>query len=215
MEIHSQSGKGAGAQARRWLRRGAILATSILCGLLAGCSLDESPENPYVGNLNDFSYSGQITPERVLSRMSAAGRAVSIDQFHGRFVWADYAAPWCGPCVPQAQAIKSLESSYGEEIVFLTVMTSKSPGYRDLPDRQTAKAWSARFGLNPDRVVAANNLWGLTIPTHVLYSPKGQTLYRSTGSLSAQQIREILDRYRRDWNHWEHGGQLAAWMRFE
>ena len=34
-----------------------------------------------------------------------------MDAFKGRFVWADYAAPWCDPCRNQAGIIKNLESA--------------------------------------------------------------------------------------------------------
>src|SRR5213592_4972457 len=124
--------------------------------------------------MNDRSYAGQVSPSGVTRRVNAGGNMVAIEEFRGHFVWADYAAPWCQPCIPQAQAIKQVETSLGERVVFLTVMTSASEEYASIPDRQTAKAWANRFGLNPERVVAATNLWAWTIPTHILFSPEGQ-----------------------------------------
>ena len=185
------------------------------CLSIGGCTIGVEPDDPYTGKMNDYTYGGQIEPGQVTSRINAAGRRVSVDQFKGRFVWADYAAPWCGPCAPQAQAIKALESRHDKQVVFLTVMTSKAVGYGNVPDQQTARAWSQRFGLDPQRVVAADNLWGMTIPTHILYSPSGQTLYRSTGYLPAQQITEILNHYREDWERWDRNGEMADWMRFD
>ena len=78
------------------------------------------------------------------------GNMVAIEEFKGRFVWADYAAPWCRPCISQAQAIKEVEKSLGEGVVFLTVMTSATEEYASIPDQHTAKAWANRFGLNPE-----------------------------------------------------------------
>jgi len=188
----------------------------LLCLLLilaAGCAEKNQFDDLYVGNMNDSSYAGQVTPGGVTQRVNADGNMVAIEEFKGHFVWADYAAPWCQPCIPQAQAIKQLETSLGERVVFLTVMTSASQEYESIPDQQNAKAWANRFGLDPGRVVAATNLWAWTIPTHILYSPAGHTLYRSTGYLSADQINNVLSRYMQDWEEWSKSGRTAQWMK--
>lgn len=181
--------------------------------VVAGCGGDEQPDNPYVGNMNDFSYSGQVTPDQTMYRASASGRDVSIAQFEGRFVWTDYAGPWCQPCVAQAQAVKSIEGAFRDRVVFLTVMTSASAQYEDVPTRQTAEAWAQRFRLDPERVVVATNLWAWTVPTHILYSPRGQTLYRSTGYLPAERITTVLGVHMRDWENWNRTGKTADWMK--
>jgi hypothetical protein len=191
----------------------AVFALILGVILMAGCGGDESPRNPHVGNMDDYSYSDQVKPAGIMYRVSASGKQVSIGQFKGWFVWADYAAPWCQPCVPQATAIKSLERSLGDRVVFLTVITSASEKYEDVPDQQTAMAWAQRFGLDPDRVLAATNLWAWKIPTHILYSPKGQTLYRWTGYLPAEEIQSLLNRYIIDWERWDRTGEKAGWMR--
>jgi len=170
--------------------------------------------NPYVGNMNDFSYSKQRTDGELIYRVNANGQMVSIVDWEGRFIWADYAAPWCEACEAQARAMKSLEHAFSDDVVFMTVMTSASPDYQSIPTHETARAWAQRFGLNPNRVVAATNLWAMTIPTHVLYSPEGQTLFRMTGYLTADQIRSILFRYAEDWKSWAKDGVIADWMRF-
>ena len=187
----------------------------LLCLLVvgAGCARKNQLDDAYVGNMNDRSYAGQVSPSGVRRRVNAGGNMVAIEEFRGHFVWADYAAPWCQPCIPQAQAIKQVETSLGERVVFLTVMTSASEEYASIPNRQTAKAWADRFGLNPERVVAATNLWAWTIPTHILFSPEGQTLYRSTGYLSAGQINNLLSHYIQDWEEWSRSGHTAQWMK--
>ncbi len=192
-------------------------ATAGLLLLAAGCGDFEtgtrSADNPYLGNMNDTSYSAQVTADRIVKRVSASGRQVCVNEFKGRYVWADYAAPWCKPCSAQAKAIKSLEKRLEGQVVFLTVMTGNSPKYEDVATRGNAQAWARRFGLNPDRVVAADNLWAWTVPTHILYSPRGHTLYRSTGYLPAEKIAATITRYMRDWDNWAANGQKAQWMR--
>jgi hypothetical protein len=52
----------------------------------------------------------------------------------------------------------------------------------------------------------------MTIPTHILYSPTGQTLYRAKGFLSKQQLQEIMAAYILDWENWSENGTEAEWM---
>lgn len=187
----------------------------ILFFAISGCGRNKDKDNPYVGNMNDLSYSGQVTTNKTIYRINAEGREIPVSKFKGKFVWADYGGPWCEACIFQARALKQIEEDFSDKVVFLTVLTSKSPKYEDIPNQQTASTWANRFGLNPERVVAATNLWAWTIPKNILYSPQGQTLYRSTGYLSEDKIRELLNRYIQDWENWERSGQKTKWMKFD
>src|SRR5437867_4050844 len=91
-------------------------------------------DDPYVGNMNDSSYTGQVTPGGVTRRVNADGNMVVIEEFKGHFVWADYAATWCQPCISQAPALKELEKSLGARVVFLTVMSSASQEDESISD---------------------------------------------------------------------------------
>lgn len=171
------------------------------------------PDDPYVGHMDDTSYAGQVTPAKTIGRVNAKGQIISIDQFRGRFVWAEYSAPWCSPCIPQARAIRQLDQRYRDKVIFLTVITSASTNYGDVPTQETARAWAAKTRLNPDRVVAATNLYGRKIPSHILYSPEGHALFRHEGLLSAAYIRKILERRMAEWYEWSRNGVTADWMR--
>ena len=187
----------------------AILA---LIPLAVGCGPGEGHEYPHVGIMDDVSYSGQRTSSGIMKRPNAHGKGVSLDQFEGSFIWVDYAAPWCSPCAPQSGTIHKLENAFGDEVVFVTVMTSDASGGNSKPTPQTAMGWAKRFGLDPRRVLAAD-LWTMTIPHHILFSPKGQTLYRTEGQLFEEQIRVMLQQYMSDWKDWDKSGSVADWMR--
>ena len=181
--------------------------------LVLGCGKSGPRENPYVGNMNDFSYSGQWSDEGCIYRVNALGEEVCVADFKEQFVWTDYAAPWCRPCLAQAPIIKALESEIGDQVVFLTVITSEKSEFQSIPTQQTAEGWAQRFNLDRARVIAAKDRWGMTIPTHILFSPTGQTLYRSKGFLSKEQIRTIMADYIRVWKNWSENGTIANWMK--
>ncbi|MDX1740899.1 MAG: hypothetical protein R3178_06380, partial [Rhodothermales bacterium] len=179
--------------------RSSLTAATILIAVVSvtiGCESD----HPYEGVMDDVSYAGQVKPENVKMRVNAKGRPVAVSEFRGRFVWADYAAPWCSPCTPQSRVIRRLQDRYVGNVVFLTVMTSETPGPEGRPDQSTARSWASRFRLDPELVVAADDLYGRIIPSHMLYSPEGHTLFTYTGSMSESQIIEVLTQRMSDWH---------------
>ena len=151
-----------------------------------------------------------------ISRSNANGETVSLEDFAGQFIWSDYAAPWCGPCTPQTQAIKQVERSLDEAdaVVFLTIMTSDMGGFGDPATQQTAAEWASRFQLDPTRVLAAN-LTAMTIPKHLLFSPEGHVLFEKTAPMKAAEIGSVLEQYMDDWWAWKQSGDFADWMHMD
>jgi len=161
-----------------------------------------------VGNMSDYSYSSCRSQE---PRSNALGEPVHMTDFEGQFVWADYAATWCGPCQQQARVTKKVEAELGDEVVFLTIMTGKSTNYNDHATTDTARQWAAAHQLPPERVLAAK-LWYKTIPEHRFYSPEGHTLFVHVGYLNQEQIKQVIDYYRSGWEKWSQTGETAEWM---
>jgi len=147
--------------------------------------------------MDDFSYAGHR--DRGVGT-SAAGDAVELSDFKGRFVWIDYSAPWCGPCVRQAPIIQRLEHAFGDRVVFVTVVTSDNEPMTP-PTRFTARVWAKQFHLDPTRVVASPASPRF-VPTHGLFSPLGQTLHWQSGLQSEPQIRATLTRLMGEWDRW-------------
>ncbi|UCE01497.1 MAG: hypothetical protein JSW67_09395 [Candidatus Latescibacterota bacterium] len=123
---------------------------------------------------------------------------MALENFAGYFVWVDFAASWCGPCTRQAPLISKLEDVVGEDVLFLTLLTSAAE-----PTSQatvgTAAAWAKRYRLNPYLVVAGHER-ARTIPQHILFSPLGQTLYHAIGYHTDVQIRATLAQHMNRWN---------------
>lgn len=152
----------------------------------------------YVGNYGDLSYSGG---RGKLYGPNALGQPVGADQFEGRFVFVEYAAPWCSSSGPQAVSFRELTRRgkfAGHEVVFLTVMTGGEEALTP-STRETAAEWARQYGLDPARVVSEGQS-SRTLPQHALFSPMGQTLHRSEGQLSEDQMAALLVRHVGEWN---------------
>lgn len=168
----------------------------VLLFAMTGCGGDDRSD-PYVGNMDDFSYGGR---RGKLYGPTASGERLKLADFKGRFVWIDFAAPWCGPCMRQAPIIKQLEKKYGKDVVFLTMVTSDSqPGVR--ASQATAQRWAKQHGLDPRHVMPTDE-WGRVIPQHVVLSPLGQTLDWQVGLRNDVQIRSTIAKHMREWRAW-------------
>lgn len=162
--------------------------------LISACEKERAPREPYVGDLADRSYSAM----RHTRFVSATGEAIALTDFAGDFVWLDYAAPWCSTCDPQSRTISTLERSLGHEVVFLTVITTDMNLNPATP--QTARSWARRYNLQTGQVLVG--AWARFLPQHVLFSPTGQTLYRHTGLLTAEQIKSVLLAHVESWQEY-------------
>ncbi|MCK5706580.1 MAG: hypothetical protein KAI43_02915 [Candidatus Aureabacteria bacterium] len=196
-----------------------IIFSTIFLLVVCGCKKAErqfpktNAQIKHEGVMNDYSYAGQITEIKATTRINALHQNVIITDFNGKFVWATYAAPWCKACRFQAPIIKRIEKSFKTNTVFITILTSKSMRYEDIPSIETAKDWAEENKLDPKKTLAATNLWSITIPRHILYSPEGQTLFWHTGFLEEKKIRNIISSRIMEWKKWKKDKTTAKWMR--
>jgi hypothetical protein len=54
--------------------------------LVLGCGKSRTNDNPYVGNMNDYTYSGQRSDEGCVYRVNGRGEEVCVAEFEGQFV---------------------------------------------------------------------------------------------------------------------------------
>lgn len=169
---------------------------ALLCLILLACGGDRPQPgaggDPYLGNLADTSYANR----RGKAFPTAAGGELRLDDHEGRWVWVDFAAPWCPPCVPQSQVMLSLESRLPDDVVVLTLLTSDDDPMTPATPA-TARAWAGRFGLRADRVAVCGETRFL--PSHMLFSPRGQLLLWREGLMPADEILGAIREQRAAW----------------
>ncbi len=163
-----------------------------------------------VGNMNDTSYSSVRSKP---PRHNAYNTPVKIENYEGKFLWAEYAATWCKTCEQQASQVKKVQSLLKDQISFMTVITGQSTRYGDHGTVGSAMLWASRHRLDPQHVYAAK-LWYKTIPEHRLFSPQGHTLFVHVGYLDSSQILDIIEYYRAGWETYAQTGEAASWMKF-
>lgn len=176
-------------------QRGILVLCAVALFLAPACSSEKS--DPYVGNMDDFSYAGRSNKQY---GPSASGGSVQLADFKGRYVWIDFSAPWCPPCRQQASVIRGLEKKYPDKVVFITMMTSDQ-AVSSPASEHTARQWAKQYGLDPSHV-APTTEWARKIPQHILFSPLGQTLDWRIGLMRDAEIKAVIASHMRDWNRW-------------
>jgi len=178
-----------------------------IAGLLGACI--EIKPVALEGSAGDMS-SRNYSQSEPIERVTASGATRVWSDYSGEFVWAEYAAPWCGTSPRQSGEMRALASF--PEVRRVTVLTSEMGGYGHPATQATAASWASRFGLDPEHVIAAS-LSHQRVPRHILFSPEGHCLYDEVGFLSASQVEELLRQRVVDWQRWKATGELAPWMR--
>lgn len=106
------------------------------------------------------------------------GKAVSFDQFKGKYVWIDFWASWCGPCKQAFPHMKELYAGYkdkGFEIIGISTDTKIEPWLKILPilNNPWPQLWD-NTNLFSEFAVTA-------FPTGFLIDPDGKIVLKEIG----------------------------------
>ena len=106
------------------------------------------------------------------------GKAVSFDQFKGKYVWVDFWASWCGPCKMAFPHMKELYARYkdkGFEILGVSTDAKIEPWLNILPKLQDP--WPQLW----DNKNIASEFAVTAFPTGFLISPDGKIVLKEIG----------------------------------
>jgi len=109
------------------------------------------------------------------------GRSVSLKDFYGKYVYLDFWATWCIPCIKEMKLVQPLMEKYGDKIVFVSISTDRDT--RTMSDYLTKNGYLNTEGKNQgvylhggtDKKIAKDyNI--KTIPMYYLIDPRGMLM---------------------------------------
>ena len=124
----------------------------------------------------------------------AEGNAVRLSDYRGKPVVINFWATWCPPCREELPHFDAAFQARGEELVFL--MVDLTDGSRETVD--TVRAFlddtGYSFPVYYDTDFDAAAAYAVSsIPLTVLIDAQGQKVISHLGSMSAQQLDELLN----------------------
>jgi thiol-disulfide isomerase/thioredoxin len=125
------------------------------------------------------------------------GRQVSLQDLRGKYVYIDFWATWCGPCVKEIPSLKKTEEYYrGKNIQFVSISYDKAA------DHDKWKSYVIDNELTGIQLIAdeaMRTLYNKTfnidlIPRFLLLDPDGNIVSGNAPRPSSPKLRELLDK---------------------
>jgi thiol-disulfide isomerase/thioredoxin len=133
-------------------------------------------------------------PAPFFSLPDSENKMVSLSDFRGKYVYLDFWATWCGPCMEEMPDYFKLQSDYKKkDVVFLSVSfdTDKNKWLAFLKDNS-----SSQNNLFEEREFhsAIAKSYGLeAIPVFMLIDKDGNMIQKNAPRPSSKEIRPLLD----------------------
>jgi peroxiredoxin len=128
---------------------------------------------------------------------SLNGEAVSLSDYRGKWVFLNFWATWCPPCVAEMPELQKLhEGSFGNDPAQVAVLAVNNG-----EDRATAQAFmnehklSLPVVLDTDKAVSGQYVV-MQMPITFMIDPDGVVRYQHIGALSSEVIALYLERIR-------------------
>jgi cytochrome c biogenesis protein CcmG, thiol:disulfide interchange protein DsbE len=119
----------------------------------------------------------------------AGGKAVALSSFRGEPLVINFWATWCAPCVKEMPDFQTVAREAGSKVTFLGIDVMDAPS--------NAEKFVADLGVSyPLAVDVDGSYWkqvrSFGMPTTLFVRPDGTVVYRRTGPLTADELREAL-----------------------
>src|SRR5690606_31147916 len=136
-------------------------------------------------------------PAPVVVLQDTTGKDIPLAKLKGKYLYIDFWATWCGPCIAEMPALDTLQHDYADaNIDFVSISVDKEK------DKQKWKDFVANRELKGVQVwVDAENSRVFTeafnitqIPRFVLLDPEGRIVNANAPRPSDKRIRQLLDK---------------------
>ncbi len=152
----------------------------------------EYPQNNLIAK-NMLDKLTRLRPESPAPKFSLYdidSNIVNIDDFKGKFVYLDFWATWCKPCMSEMKLMPKLHEDYGDDFVIISISLDRNRDkWREFIHQHPEYKWLfLHYGNNP-QLQEKYNIKG--IPTYYLIDPDGKLLL-SPAPRPSENIGDIM-----------------------
>ena len=144
-----------------------------------------------------------VTQEKVVQQIEVVnfsfddidGKRVSFSDFKGKYVYIDFWATWCAPCLKEIPFLKEIEEQYkNEDIVFVSISIDnekdKAKWAKMVKEKQLGGV-QLFAGINAGDVTNPYKISG--IPHFMLFDKEGKIVENSAPRPSSPELKVLLD----------------------
>lgn len=136
------------------------------------------------------------SPAPAVVMQDTAGTLISLQELKGQYLYLDFWATWCGPCIAEIPALESLQQAYaGRNIAFVSISVDKERDKQQwknfVAERQLKGLQVWVDGQHSRTFTEAFNIQ--QIPRFVLLDPAGNIVDANAPRPSDKRIRLLLD----------------------
>ncbi len=123
------------------------------------------------------------------SLKDTGGMRHTLSGLHGKWVLVNFWAPWCPTCIQEMPGLIALQKQHKDlQVIGVAVMYKNRKEVLDMVD---SKAISYPVVLGSEDT--ASDFGGMVgLPTSFLYSPAGKLVSRYEGSLTKNEIEQVM-----------------------
>jgi cytochrome c biogenesis protein CcmG/thiol:disulfide interchange protein DsbE len=173
-------------------RRFSLIAAGVLAVVVALLVAVLATRDPSIERASESKLLGRLAPATEGTTLD--GDEVSIDDYRGRWVFVNFFASWCTPCIEEHRELRAFEEAHRDagDAVLVSVTYDN--------DADEARAFFARYGgawpvINDPETTLGVAYGVAQVPETFVIAPNGTVVQRFPGPVTRADLDEVIAVY--------------------